>query len=311
MLGSNRTTVPTMQAADAAVLRLFYEATGGAAWFNRSGWHSDPVSCVAAGVTCGDGGAVVGLSFSLARTPFDSAWPTYNLSGTLPTQLGRLTELRKLNLDGGRVDVGQGFIGPLGSLTGGVPTEVGSLTALTELSLINNRLSGTLPTQLGRLTALVRHFSVEVNALSGTIPTQIGQWASMGDVSPRHPFYYWMGYMTLRQNSLSGTIPTQIGRLTNLRHAWFSQNSLTGTLPTELGNTDLRHLWFYEVGSLRYLSGTVPTQIGRIHNLDTLAMLDSSLSGTLPTEFFSLTRMKLAVIQWSYLSGTIPTVRTS
>ena len=61
MLSSNRTTVtPTMQAADAAVLRLFYEATGGAAWFNRSGWDSDPVSCVADGVTCGYGGAVVG-----------------------------------------------------------------------------------------------------------------------------------------------------------------------------------------------------------------------------------------------------------
>ena len=77
MLSSNRTTVPTMQAADAAVLRLFYEVTGGATWFNRSGWDSDPVSCVAAGVTCGYGGAVVGLSFSLNPNPYATAWPTY------------------------------------------------------------------------------------------------------------------------------------------------------------------------------------------------------------------------------------------
>ena len=199
MLSSNRTTVPTMQAADAAVLRLFYEVTGGATWFNRSGWDSDPVSCVAAGVTCGYGGAVVGLSFSLNPNPYATAWPTYNLSGTLPTQLGRLMELRVLNLDGGRVDAGQGFLGPLGSLTGGVPTEVGSLTALNELSLINNRLSGTLPTQLGRLTALNGRFRVEVNHLSGTIPSQIGRWTSMGNVNPRHPFYYYKGFMTFRQ----------------------------------------------------------------------------------------------------------------
>ncbi|KAK3242307.1 hypothetical protein CYMTET_47995 [Cymbomonas tetramitiformis] len=40
------------------------------------------------------------------------------------------------------------------SLTGTLPTELGNLTDLTHLSFADNRLTGTVPTELGRLTLL-------------------------------------------------------------------------------------------------------------------------------------------------------------
>ena len=74
--GGNSTD--TMQAADAAVLRVLYETTGGADWSNNSGW-GDPVSCVAHGVTCGPAGEVVRLRI------VDGS-----LTGGLPTEVGGL-----------------------------------------------------------------------------------------------------------------------------------------------------------------------------------------------------------------------------
>ena len=60
------------------------------------------------------------------------------ISGTLPSELGRLTQLRILALQ-------------LQGLSGSIPSEVGRLTALHHLSLYGNGLSGSLPSELGRV----------------------------------------------------------------------------------------------------------------------------------------------------------------
>ena len=104
---------PPMQEADATVLRLFYEATGGAQWANNDGW-GEPVGCAvgsAHGVVCGSDGEVVSLGLG-----------QNSLTGRVPTQFGLLTAMTGLSLDGN-------------SLTGGVPTQLGLLTAMTELTL--------------------------------------------------------------------------------------------------------------------------------------------------------------------------------
>ena len=50
-----------MQEPDAAVLRLFYEATGGPGWSRADAWGGGNMSCNAFGVTCSPSGAVVAL----------------------------------------------------------------------------------------------------------------------------------------------------------------------------------------------------------------------------------------------------------
>ena len=62
------------------------------------------------------------------------------LTGTLPTQLGRMTGLRQVILQDN-------------DLTGPIPTELGQLTQMSKLLMHLNGFSGTIPTELGQFTA--------------------------------------------------------------------------------------------------------------------------------------------------------------
>ena len=95
----------------------------------------------------------------------------WGLSGTIPTQIGRFTNVRYLGLGENQ-------------LSGTVPTELALLSdgLTTALHLWRNRLSGTLPTELGRLTPYTcnlldgslwpafdgNHFSCPLPALGGS-----------------------------------------------------------------------------------------------------------------------------------------------
>ena len=73
------------------------------------------------------------------------AVPRQQLSGTVPTEIGNLTQLAEMYLSC--------------NLSGTVPTEMGRLTRLTQLWLHNNQISGTLPTELNLInpTLLLAH----------------------------------------------------------------------------------------------------------------------------------------------------------
>ena len=80
-------------------------------------------------MTTDGGGRVTGLSLN-----------ENDLQGTIPVELGQLTNLDSLNLSRNQ-------------LTGNVPRELGQLTSLTTLNLaFNGALSGTLPAALTGLT---------------------------------------------------------------------------------------------------------------------------------------------------------------
>ena len=64
-----------------------------------------------------------------------------SLSGSIPSELGRLTNLTTLDL-------------AFNSLSGSIPSELGSLINLTELNLSDNSLSGSIPPELGSLINL-------------------------------------------------------------------------------------------------------------------------------------------------------------
>ena len=82
------------------------------------------------------------------------------LSGTIPAQLGNLTNLQDLNLGSNR-------------LSGTIPAELGNVTHLESLMLLSNQLSGPIPTRLGNLTSLT-FLALSSNQLSGSIPAELG-----------------------------------------------------------------------------------------------------------------------------------------
>jgi len=131
------------------------------------------------------------------------------LSGSIPQEIGNLTELTWLFLSGNQ-------------LSGSIPPEIGNLTQLDSLELTGNQLSGSIPPEIGNLTQLDTELSLSKNQLSGSIPPEIGNLTLL------------MG-LYLDENQLSGSIPPEIGNLTLL---WLEldKNQLTGDIPSSLSN---------------------------------------------------------------------------
>jgi hypothetical protein len=69
--------------------------------------------------------------------------------------------------------------------------------------------------------------------------------------------------------------------------------------------THLRTL--YIIDNYGAVSGTIPTEIGLLHELELLNLAYNSISGTLPTELGNLSNLIEMRIQSTYISGSIPT----
>ena len=109
-------------------LVALYNSTGGADWTDNAGWMG------AAGTEC-DWYGVTCLNGNVASLVLNNN----SLSGSLPPELGNLTNLTTLYLFNN-------------SLSGIIPSELGNLTNLTSLGLSDNSLSGSIPAELGNLT---------------------------------------------------------------------------------------------------------------------------------------------------------------
>jgi len=115
-----------------------------------------------------------------------------NLEGTIPTELGLLTDVT-------------GFDVNKNSLTGPMPTEVGKMHKMKKwFDAHSNSLSGTLPTELGNFVKLTSYFGLQSNKISGTVPSELGRLVAMTS-------HFRVGW-----NSFTGTIPTELGELVNM-----------------------------------------------------------------------------------------------
>jgi len=80
-------------------------------------------------------------------------------------------------------------------------------------------------------------------------------------------------------------------------------NNLTGTLPSSIGN--LKNLQTLSLYSNK-ITGTLPSSIGNLKNLQTLSLYSNTLSGTLPSELGELTNLSTLFICCNEFTGSIP-----
>ena len=282
-----------------ALVALYY-STNGQNWKNKENWLTDSPLVEWHGVTTNDEGRVTELHLhdnNLTGTiPPELGMLTElerlvlavnDITGPIPPELGQLHKIRELNLGDFAVNVGS--ISHGNRLTGMIPIELGQILRLETLSLAGNKLSGPIPSELGNLNRL-ENLILHKNHLN-EIPTEIGDLKSLQVLS-------------LRENKFT-EVPPEIGRLRDLRTLDLQNNLLTN-LPPEIGQLDkiqtlvlsANHLTELppEIGSLQTLSdlylssnqlSRFPTQIGHLIRLQNL-YLNSNLLTELPPEIGQL-----------------------
>ena len=252
---------------DRDTLVALYQATNGAKWQKNFNWLSDKPIGTWYGVTTDNSGRVVELDLS-----------ENGLSGTMPPELGNLTELEWLYLHSNQ-------------LSGVIPSELGRLTNLELLSLGDNRLRGVIPSELGNLTYLaVLH--LRGNKLTGEIPSALSKLTNLL-------------LLNLSDNELGGELPSELGNLTNLEWLALFENRLSGTIPPELGKlTNLRGLELWN----NRLRGTIPSELGDFTSLTVLDLEGNRLNGEIPSELGSLEELEEVYLSGNRLSGCVPEV---
>ena len=265
----------TNAASDRAALIALYNATDGANWRRNNNWESDQPLGTWDGVTTDESGRVTQLDLANNR-----------LRGTIPTQLGNLSNLVVLDLYSNR-------------LGGSIPAELGNLENLTGLHLSANRLGGSIPAELGNLENLTGLY-LNANQLSGTIPSELGNLTNLETL-------YLNGRDSGSQSNirmrLSGPIPSELGNLSNLKKLYLHNNELTGTIPSKLGG--LSNLQELDLG-FNSLSGSIPAELGSLSNLEKLDLVYNDLSGSIPSELGNLSNLKELEFWDNDLSGSIP-----
>ena len=252
-------------ASDRAALVALYNATDGPNWSTSTNWLSDKPLRDWYLVGTDELGRVDWLGLD-----------NNGLSGSIPSELGDLTNLGTLGLQGN-------------SLTGNIPTELGNLTNLTWLSLDSNQLSGPIPTELGNLTNLGT-LELGSNQLDGNIPTELGNLTNLT-------------VLGLGNNQLEGSIPSDLGNLTNLESLGLSENRLSGPIPSELG--DLSRLTYLNLHS-NQLEDEIPTELGNLADLETLLLNNNQLTGAIPADLGNLTNLERLEVHDNNLTGDIP-----
>ena len=185
-------------ASDCETLMSLKRTLAGDAVLN---WGEDLAASEWEGVVVGGQPArVVGLNLTTA-----------GLSGSLPSELGDLSELRLLHLYGN-------------DLTGEIPPELGRLSNLNTLDLGDNGLSGPIPPEVGRLSSLTS-LDLSFNQLSGEVPAQLG------DVER-------LEWLVIAENDLSGSVAEILERLPNLEYLSIYGNRLSGCIPSRHREVD-------------------------------------------------------------------------
>jgi Leucine rich repeat len=241
---------------------------GPASLWTGSGWGEDaPLDeCGWQGVDCSNG------------TVTDLAWASLGLTGTVPEEVGLLTDLQVLDVSNNTM------------LSGWVPTQVGKLVNLQSLQLAGNKLSGPIPTQLGHLTYL-ESLQLGRNELTGTIPSELALLSNS------------LNGLQLSKNALKGTIPSELGRATPLTILSLAQNQLDGTIPAELAS--LTRLESLRLSQNKFWGDFPPwlDQLGSIHDVD---LHDNALEGTIPDALGGLAALREVNVRGNQLAGMVP-----
>lgn len=231
------------------------------------------------------------------------------LSGTLPTELVLMLDLKFLNVTGNR-------------LQGSLPTEYLHMSKLQEVRLARNQFT-SLPLastdDMQKPLAPLKVLDAASNPLSefslpkkwhpawtGLVHLDLSNTFVNGslfvDSLPPNLEALWLGH-----NVLTGTLPRDLGKLFRLHTLDLGSNALTGTLPKS-GLPSFETL----ILAQNAFAGPVEEFIRQLQssspNLMSLQLKNNSLTGSLPQDGWSgLKQLGTLTLSQNSINGSIPT----
>ncbi|KAE8701190.1 putative LRR receptor-like serine/threonine-protein kinase [Hibiscus syriacus] len=175
--------------------------------------------------------------------------PNSQLLGSIPSDLGRLQHLQKLDFSNN-------------SLNGSLPVSLFNSTKLRFLDLSNNLISGGIPETIGTLQNL-QFLNLSDNGLSGTLPATLTTIQNLTVIA-------------LKNNYFSGNLPSGFQSVQVLD---LSSNLVEGSLPPNFGGNHINYLNF----SFNRLSGEIPPEFAeKIPGNATIDLSFNNLTGEIP-----------------------------
>ncbi|KAJ0736329.1 putative transferase, protein kinase RLK-Pelle-LRR-IX family [Helianthus annuus] len=223
------------------------------------------------------------------------------------------------------------------SLTGTLPSNLNSLSQLKTLSLQRNSLSGNLPT-LANLTFLTEVYldannftSIPSNFFLGLTNLQtfsisdnlnLSPWSLPNDLSQSTNLQSFQA----SNANVNGFIPDIFDSFPSFQSLRLSHNNLTGTLPATFGGSGIQNLWLDN--QLQGLSGTLDVissmaqlyqvwlqanaftgaipDLSKCINLFDLQLSHNQLTGVVPSSLISLPKLANVTLQKNKLQGPLP-----
>ncbi|KAB5537755.1 hypothetical protein DKX38_015288 [Salix brachista] len=177
-----------------------------------------------------------------------------NLLGYIPSELGTLIYLRRLNLHNN-------------NFYGSIPDQLFNATSLHSLFLYGNNLSGSLPPFMCNLPRL-QNLDLSNNSLSGSLPQNLNSCKQLQR-------------LVLAKNKFSGPIPAGIWpELDNLVQLDLSANDFNGSIPNDMG--ELKSLSNTLNLSFNHLSGRIPKSLGNLPVTVSFDLRNNNFSGEVP-----------------------------
>ncbi|WMV14808.1 hypothetical protein MTR67_008193 [Solanum verrucosum] len=181
------------------------------------------------------------------------------IKGSIPQELGRLSQLRILRLNDN-------------NLTGKIPPLLGNLSKgnylpiLEHLFLDSNRITGKIPVSLSNASKIT-HLFFTVNDVQGNIPNEFGKLHEL--------VWFEFEYNRISDNYLNGHLPYDLGTwLPNLQEIFLSHNQFSGDLPAAICNASkLENL---EVANNSF-TGPIPMMLGNLVDLIALNLQNNLL----------------------------------
>ncbi|KAL5991072.1 hypothetical protein ACLOJK_011978 [Asimina triloba] len=212
-----------------------------------SHWNEDDTTpCEWPGVSC--------MNISSTPRVVAISIPSKNISGYIPSELGTLVFLRRLNLHGNR-------------FSGTIPDQLFNATSLHSIFLYSNNLSGPLPPSVCNLPR-IQNLDLSHNSLSGPLPSALKNCLQLQR-------------LTLAENQFSGKIPEVIWpNLENLVLLDISSNGFEGPIPADLG--ELKSLSGTLNLSFNHFSGEIPESLGKLPVIVSFDLRGNNLTGEIP-----------------------------